>query len=79
VPGAVACQLMDAAHPKAVPMHKVNFEARMLQDVFTKLKITQVRSVLFSPRMDEILLCLLLYCSWHPITLLNGRFDLALN
>jgi hypothetical protein len=49
VPGAVACQLMDAAHPGAAPMHKINFEAQMLQDVFTKLKITQVRSVLFSP------------------------------
>jgi hypothetical protein len=30
---------MEAAHPWAVLMHKVNFDAQMLQDVFTKLKI----------------------------------------
>ena len=49
--GAIYCQVMDAAHPNIVPMHKVSFQARaeheyvqnykVLQTVFDKLKIAK--------------------------------------
>ena len=43
----VACKLMDAAHPGAVPMHMIR-NYKVLQDVFNKLKITKVRHGLVS-------------------------------
>lgn len=39
--GAIYCQLIDALHPGAVPMHKVNWEARLEPEIFMNYKLLQ--------------------------------------
>jgi hypothetical protein len=72
---------MDAAYHMSVPVYKVNFDGKSVYDmmkiymvidiVFTKLRITKVSLLFFSPQMDEIMLCSL-YCLWQQITPSKG-------
>ncbi|KAH7520241.1 hypothetical protein FEM48_Zijuj08G0123300 [Ziziphus jujuba var. spinosa] len=52
--GAVQCQLMDAAHPGIVPMHKVNFDAKSEYEMIQNYKHIEVSKLVKGRPLDNL-------------------------
>ncbi|GJY79599.1 microtubule-associated protein RP/EB family member 1C-like protein [Tanacetum coccineum] len=52
--GVVHCQLMDAAHPGMVPMHKVNFDAKTKYDMIQNYKHIEVTNLVKGKPLDNL-------------------------